>query len=226
MKMSLKILLALIVLNSCGNDSSGLKMKNSTPVDSVANGHPDYETFKSSIRKKKSDLVGNNSSQDASDYLYNLLNNDIYFYWKGTPWDFNGDTQKPGEGSIACGYFVTNTLVDLGFKIQRLKLAQAVSSEMINTLCTDIHRFTAFEKLQKYLIGQQGQGVFIIGLDFHTGYILKDSLGSYFLHSNYIYGEGVVKEKTGESPALKNNKTFMIGSLSGNKEILKKWLHE
>jgi hypothetical protein len=141
-------------------------------------------------------------------------------------WNFNGDTQKPGEGRIACGYFVANTLADLGFKIQRTKLAQAVSSEMINTLCTDIHRFAAFEKLQKYLSVQPCQSVYIIGLDFHIGYILKDSSGLYFLHSIYIYNEGVLKEKVEESLALKSNKTFMIGSLTGNVKLLRDWASE
>src|SRR5437764_1215954 len=40
---------------------------------------------------------------------------DIFPAWFGTPWDFNGTTQTPGEGKIACGYFVTTVMRDLGF---------------------------------------------------------------------------------------------------------------
>jgi hypothetical protein len=225
MRVTLKLILIFLVLNSCysGNHKSETAKNNSTATAVVE--RPDYDTFKSTVKEYKSSLNGH-SHKEISDYLFTLLNDDIYFYWKGTPWDFNGYTQKPNEGSIACGYFVTNTLSDLGFKIQRVKLAQVVSSQMINTLCGDVRRFAQFDKLQKYLSEQPDQSVYIIGLDYHTGYILKDSADFYFLHSNYINAEGVVKEKIESSRALLYNRTFMIGSLSSNEKLLKDWVDE
>src|ERR1700741_5295000 len=44
--------------------------------------------------------------------------------WYGTPWGFYGTTEEPGQGTIACGYFVTTVLRDAGCSLQRIKLAQ------------------------------------------------------------------------------------------------------
>lgn len=133
-------------------------------------------------------------------------------------------TRTPHKGEIACGYFVTNTLADLGFKIERIKLAQCASGDMIKVLCSDIKTFSGIKKFEAYMEKQPVNSVFIVGLDFHTGYIVKDATGSYFLHSNYIRRKGVMKEKIGESAALAKNKFFMIGSLTENRKLLEKWV--
>ena len=51
--------------------------------------------------------------------------------WYGTPWDFNGITQEPGKGHIACGYFVTTVLRDAGFAVNRVRLAQSPASIIV-----------------------------------------------------------------------------------------------
>lgn len=157
-------------------------------------------------------------------YLFDLLNTAIPDYWIGTKWDFNGVTRQPKNGTIACGYFITNTLTDIGFEIQRIKLAQAPSSKMINALCINIKRFSAFEQLMSYLSQQPDNSIFIIGLDFHTGYLLKKTDDIFFLHSNYIAKVGVVKEKIQSSIALRQNKNFMIGNLTENTALIKQWI--
>lgn len=218
------ILATLIMLAACKNPDKPTETKSSPPASIPVPAKPAYKTFKNSVRENKIRLYG--SLDTVTNYLFSLINEELYFYWKGTTWDFNGTTQIPQKGNIACGYFVTNTLTDLGFSIQRVKLAQAPSSEMIKKLCVDIHWFTKFEELQTFLDRQPGKSIYLVGLDFHTGYILKDSLQSYFLHSNYIKKEGVIKERIEESSALRYNKAFMIGSLSSNKRLLEEWVRQ
>ena len=208
------LLLSIFFLFAC-NKAVNAPIKNTA----------DYGAFKDSVTVNKKQLA-NSSSKKVGNYLFYLVSNDIYGYWQGTPWTFEGTTRKPREGSIACGYFVTNTLVDLGFKINNVKLAQCISGDMIKALCVDIHSFNGITDFEAYMAKQPVNSVYIVGLDYHTGYVVKDTTGSYFLHSNYINHEGVVKEKIGESRALANNKFFMIGSLSGNKERLRKWVSE
>ena len=92
---------------------------------------------------------------------------------------------------------------------------------MIETLCVDIQKPATFEDLIRYIEGQKNETVFIVGLDFHTGYITKASNDEiYFIHSNYIHQEGVVKERIEESKALKSSNFYMIGNLSENRRIL------
>ncbi|NMH28977.1 hypothetical protein [Flavobacterium silvaticum] len=176
-----------------------------------------YSDFKKSIKSK---LPSPNTQR--RNYLFSLVSNDIFCYWNGTPWAFYGTTRQPKTGHIACGYFVTNTMSDLGFEIERVKLAKVASGEMIKKLCVNIKSFRNFASLEKYLATQPDNSVFIIGLDYHTGYIVKDSI-PYFLHSNYIGNIGVVKEPIEKSNALKSNKFFMIGSVSDNDRLLDVW---
>jgi hypothetical protein len=198
---------------------------NTAALPKNAGKKPDYVTFKDSVKKEKSRYI-NHSTKEISGYLFKLINNDIYEYWQGTPWDFYGKTQTPKVGTIACGYFVTNTLADLGFKINRIKLAEVASGDMIKVLCTEIRSFRDFKKFQAYLDLQPKNAIFIVGLDFHTGYIVKDGTKSYFMHSNYIKKQGVIKELVQQSQALNSNKFFMIGSLTANRELLNKWVNE
>jgi hypothetical protein len=162
---------------------------------------------------------------DAQKYFFTLINEKIPSYWKGTPWDFNGVTRKPGEGKIACGYFITNTMVDLGFDIERVKLAQAASSVLIDATCTN-PKWCDFDGLKSYLKKQPEYSVFIVGLDFHTGYLTKEKNDCYFIHSNYIGAKGVTKEKIDDSEALKASKVFYIGSISANEKFIKNWVDQ
>ena len=51
-----------------------------------------------------------------------LLEKDFFSIWNGTQWDFYGTTQVPQRGEIACGYFVTTVLRDMGVKIDRVNV--------------------------------------------------------------------------------------------------------
>lgn len=211
------LFLTLFIL-ACHSDKAKLLADNTPQSPTVA-----YSVFKDSVATHKATLK-NKPHTEVSDYLYHLVNNDIYAYWQGTPWAFYGMTRTPQEGEIACGYFVTNTLSDLGFKIERVKLAQDVSATMIKKLCVEVHSCNGIKNFTAYMDKQPVNSVYIVGLDFHTGYIVKDITGSYFLHSNYINKQGVVKELITESRALANNKFFMTGSLTANKKLLKDWV--
>ncbi|MFI5162244.1 MAG: hypothetical protein ACHQHN_13280 [Sphingobacteriales bacterium] len=183
----------------------------------------DYSEFKKTVNDNKNLLI-NHPTKDIRNYLFKLVDGDIFDYWEGTPWDFYGKTLQPKTGSIACGYFVTTTLTDLGFKIDRVGLAECRSGDMIKKLCMGIHSFNSLDKLSSYLAKQPVNSVFIVGLDFHTGYVIKTTTGCYFMHSYYFKKQGVIKEKIDESPALSSNKFFMIGSLTANENLLRKWI--
>lgn len=102
---------------------------------------------------------------------------------------------------------------DYGFDIKRAYLAQQASSVMIKQLCTDIKYFSKREDLENYILNKEKNQVYIVGLDFHTGFVTRENKDMYFIHSNYINKQGVVKENTTTSKALNASKTFMIGNL-------------
>jgi hypothetical protein len=155
------------------------------------------------------------------------INSRVFRYWYGTAWDFNGTTQKPNEGSIACGYFVTTTLRDMGVPVNRVKMAQCASEEMITSLVTkkNIHRYSNVtladfgKKLNKL-----GEGLYVIGLDNHTGFILVTAKENYFIHASGWYPYKVVKDVVGESSILEKSRYKVLGKISDDEDFLRKWI--
>lgn len=177
----------------------------STALQQNSAHKPDYSEFKKELSLK--------TISEKKELFFKYINYDVPYYWKGTPWSFNGTSNVPKKGSVACGYFVTNNLMNYGFDIKGNYLAQQASSVMIKQLCTDISYFSKREDLEKYLLNNNKNQVYIVGLDFHTGFITRENKDIYFIHSSYIDNEGVVKEKTAVSPALNASETYMIGNL-------------
>lgn len=158
-------------------------------------------------------------------YLYQMLTDSIFDYWYGTTWDFNGTTQKPRKGKIACGYFVTTTLEHCGFSLPRVKLAQQAASIIIRTLCTQktIETFNDLQQLKAYM-DKQKDGIYIVGLDTHVGYFWKTATQLYFVHASYSGNKQVSKELWNESIVLGKSKLFVVGDLLGNVDLLNHWI--
>jgi len=153
------------------------------------------------------------------------IDEEFFPAWMGTPWDFNGVTQKPREGKIACGYFVTTVLRDAGVGLERAKLAQQASLKIIQTLCpkTDIKDYGGIDvpELVKRL-GTLPKGLYIVGLDIHTGFIFNREQVQ-FIHASYGDPAEVVREKALQSNVLAQSKRFVLGRVD-NDELMRKWL--
>ena len=159
--------------------------------------------------------------------MTNLLLEGIIPYWYGTAWDFNGYTAKPKQGVIACGYFVSTTMLHAGFNLNRYKMAQKASME--EALCLEpkdslFIRYTSRDKFVKEFSSNAKDGIYLVGLSFHVGYLYKSANDLFFIHSNYIDHQGVIKEKAMESQALEASDVFVVADITNNKSLLKKWL--
>jgi hypothetical protein len=152
---------------------------------------------------------------------------EIFPAWYGTVWDFNGTTEVPQEGKIACGYFVSTVLRDAGWKVQRAQLAQQASENIILSLTTNdyVQRFrkvsiTEFVKAVK----KWGTGIYVVGLDIHTGFIVNTGAEVYFIHSSYVEPYMVVREKANESKILAASNYRVLGKLTADDLLIEKWL--
>ncbi len=168
------------------------------------------------------------NKKDLEKKFIKMMNSKIFPYWYGTKWGFNGITETPNTGEIACGYFVTTTLRDIGVPLNRVKLAQCASEEMIRTLVSkeNIHKYSNID-IGEFIskIKKHGNGIYIIGLDSHTGYILLSNSGDYFIHSSGNFPWQVVKENLSNSSTLKKSKYKVIGKISSDESFLKKWIN-
>lgn len=184
-----------------------------------------YTALKTNIEKKRKILEGNENEINSKKFLVTTLTDSIFHYWYDTEWDFNGITQEPRKGNIACGYFVTTTLLHFGFDLNRVKIAQQPASIIIRTLCKKESIKTFSNGNLKGLKGhlkKSEDGLYIIGLDNHVGYIHKNDTSIVMIHADAVNGK-VCRERLDDCSPIVNSQFHMIGSLSENNELLKKW---
>lgn len=235
MKPIVKLLFGLsILICACGNHVSA----DGASAHSEFSAPPDYNAVKAKIKSKQLELGKSYSSANATGkpavvdqarkYLVKVINEEIFPAWMGTPWDFNGTTQVPKEGKIACGYFVTTVLRDAGFGVERVKLAQQASLKIIRVL-------TPKEQIKDYggidvptlveRVKKMPDGLYVVGLDIHTGFILHQGSKVQFIQASYGNPAVVVREEAVASKILAQSKRFVLGRVD-NDVLLAKWLRQ
>lgn len=164
--------------------------------------------------------------KEAGKDLEGLLVQGLFPYWYGTPWDFNGISNVPGEGQIACGYFVSTTLKHVGLSLNRYKVAQQSSKRACEI-------FARGEKVMK--ISPEGvealklklenleAGLYCVGLDYHVGFLLKRKDRYFFIHSTYFGADGVVIEPIETSMAF-YSQTYYLSPITTNMVLVRDWV--
>ena len=204
--------------------SSGIRLQ---PVETG------YEQVKLLVSQKRNALSAayqkGDISLDSARKVFTLhLLNYIVPYWYGTPWSFSGYTAIPGQGSIACGYFISTTLQDAGVLLNRYRLAQQSPSgeaailslgDTIRVLRCGISDSTV-AALKKRL----RDGLYFAGMgDSHVGYLLMWHNELLLLHSNYTTPAKVVIQPLMQSVFAGYNK-FYITDITYNDRLIKNWL--
>lgn len=147
--------------------------------------------------------------------------------WLGTPWDFHGTAEGPGQGKIACGYFVATVLRDAGFRVDRYKLAQQPSQNIIRSFlpreAMDLKVGVAYDS---WAAGVQSaeRGIRIIGLDSHVAFLVTGPEGFRFIHSSGSKPWCVVNEDEGSAEVLRRSNYRVQGLLTSDRQLLRGWL--
>lgn len=158
-----------------------------------------------------------------------LLLNEIIPYWYGTTWDFNGHTDTPKKGKVACGYFVSTTLQHLGLNVNRYHLAQQSPENEAKSLAfgngvIEIMGENSAENLPK-IHKAIDDGICFVGLgNSHVGYLLKRKGELFFVHSSYLSPGAVTIEKAARSAVFCAYRKYYIVELSSNEAFIKRWL--
>ncbi len=150
-------------------------------------------------------------------------------HWYGTPWSFGGHTAVPNQGKIACGYFISTTLRDMGINLNRYKLAQKspIDEAIIISCGSAIYSVVqespekAFEEIDHLT----KEGLHFIGFDTgHVGYLLKRKGELFLIHSNYLSPGSVCMELLKESRVFKSFSKFHLVDISNNNVLIQLWL--
>lgn len=185
-------------------------------------GYSNSQVLRIYQKQLKPEAIRLRKSSVPVDTAFYLALKQLWPAWYGTTWDFNGYSFKPREGEIACGYFVSTTLRDAGMKLNRYDLAKLYSHAICNNVCEEVQEYNKLDDVISY-IQSEPTDIYIVGLDSHVGFLIKEKNDVFFVHSNYI-GEGkVTKEAANNSEALKGSTRYILGSILRNKAILNKW---
>jgi hypothetical protein len=149
--------------------------------------------------------------REARDAVLTAITQDLIPHWTGTTWDYYGTTQVPGEGEIACGYFVSTILRDAGFRVERVKLAQQAAEHIELTFVPkkELRKFRDGKKMAVDRViddAAREEGLYLVGLDNHVGFLWNDGSTVQMCHSSYLAG-GVVCEDARTSPAMPSGYT-------------------
>jgi hypothetical protein len=220
----------LIFLLGCQNKPQNVTVISPTNKPINVGTKPDYANCKKQIliNKQTNLKTWQNLTISQKEKIFvTAITKNIIPSWIGTAWDFNGVTQTPQQGSIACGYFVTTVLQDGGVNLARIKLAQCASEQMITTLVTTkyISRFSNLP-ITSFVanVKNQGYGLYIVGLDNHTGFIYNDGTTVYFIHSTFVGTRNVQQEKAESSIVLASSKYKVLGKISADENFLNRWI--
>ncbi|MEP6820633.1 MAG: hypothetical protein ABJA18_13945 [bacterium] len=163
----------------------------------------------------------------AREAVISSIYTEIFPSWYGTTWDFNGTTEVPRQGKIACGYFVSTVLRDAGWRVQRSRLAQQASENIVLSLTGEPY----IKRFRRVAIGdfvtavkEWGPGIYVVGLDIHTGFIVNNGDEVYFVHSSYVEPFAVVKEKALDSSILQTSQYRVLGKITDDGKLIEKWL--
>jgi hypothetical protein len=223
--LPLLLLFLLLFVYSCKNEKD-ITLKPTKPYNEILK---DIETQKQLFKVQYSKANSEGKKKiilEARQYLFYQLTKEIFPSWYGTKWDFNGVTQVPREGKIACGYFVTTTFRDLGFDIPRVKWAQATSENMIKEATMEIKKFSGakMEDVEVWIQNQE-DAIYMVGLDNHTGYVYKIGNEIWFVHSSpYNKAHGVICELASTHNPLSVSGYRVFGKLLDDQMIVN-WMN-
>jgi hypothetical protein len=147
--------------------------------------------------------------------------------WLGTPWDFNGTASKPGGDRIACGYFVATVIKDAGFRVDRYRLAQQPSENILHSFLDKKDCSLAVGKPYAAFaadLAQAESGIYLIGLDTHVAFLVVGGNDFRLIHASGSRPWCVVDEGRDEAQVLQRSNWRMLGNLTADPEVLRRWL--
>lgn len=136
--------------------------------------------------------------------------------WLGTRWGLGApQLSEPGEGKVNCGTFVGTVLRDAGFAVNVKKL-QRQPSQLIIRSFVGKSRMKKFSNapMKRFLsrVREMGPGLFIIGLDFHVGFLIQTEDALRFVHASYET-ETVIDEPAASAGPIVDSKYRVVGKI-------------
>jgi hypothetical protein len=148
--------------------------------------------------------------------------------WKGSRWGLGSpQSTTPGKGKTNCGLFVAVVLRDAGFRLPIWKFNRQLSYHAIASLSPPhARRYFRHTPMKDFLadVHRLGPGLYVIGLDFHIGFLrlYPDARGLRFIHSSYVTHQ-VTDEPASTAVPIVTSRLRTVGKIL-QPNMLRAWL--
>jgi hypothetical protein len=173
--------------------------------------------------------------EEARQFVVDTLVSQIFPAWMGMPsgGGLQATASLPHEPGmyISCSYFLTAALQNAGLVLEsRARFAQAPAAWIERALLPpggQIHRYGNLTpaELEQRLVGL-GDGLYVVGLNIHVGFIVVEGGNAWFVHSSYTPPGTVVNEPVASSMAiaLSQRAGYWVSPLFKDDRIVELWL--
>jgi hypothetical protein len=169
---------------------------------------------------------------EARKQLQGALVDVILPAWLGTRWAFHGTADEPLEPQgIACGYFVATVLQHVGLHLEsRRRFGQSTALTIARSLVPpgpSHHRvFSVPAKTLEDKVRSFGDGLYLIGLDVHVGFVVVAGGAVRVVHASYLGTRTVVDEPIAACEAIERSRDagYHVTSLFAGDTLVDAWL--
>lgn len=202
----------------------------STPAFAVKEAS--YETLRQEIVREDRDLrqrrwPGREGRRELEQRLLRRIDR-LFEAWLGSRWGLGmPQSTRPGVGKTNCGLFVAVVLRDAGFRLPIWKLNRQASYHAIRSVAPRrAIRYFHRAPMKDFLatVQRMGPGLYLIGLDFHIGFLRlhPDERGLRFIHSSYVTRR-VTDEAAATAVPIVTSRYRMVGKIL-QPNMLRAWL--
>jgi hypothetical protein len=173
---------------------------------------------------------------EARAFLEATIVSDIFPAWLGTPWGTGANStacvpHEPGK-VVGCSYFLTAVLQNAGLRLEsRARFAQAPSLWIQRALLPPAAHVVRFGSLPapelRRRIAALGDGLYVVGLNYHVGFLVVRGDAVDVVHANYDVANPVVVREPLETSfviAASRDAGYFVSPLFRDDRILELWL--
>ena len=169
---------------------------------------------------------------DAKRELSSAIADVLLPAWLGTRWSFHGTADEPhAPEGIACGYFVAAVLQHASLELEsRRRFAQSTARTIARSLIppgSAHHRiFSVPAAVLDRALSTFGDGLYLIGLDVHVGFIHVQGGAARMIHASYLGTRTVVSEPVTACEAIEHSRSagYHVTALFADDTLVDAWL--
>ncbi len=193
------------------------------------------QTLAAHYREAESEAERARVRERARKELEAAIIEDVFPAWMGMPWGMSSTSTatRPHETgkTIGCSYFVTSVLQSAGVELEnRYTFAQAPALHIQRSLAPrrdDLHTYFSIPAQRLHDgIAKLGDGLYIIGLDTHVGFVVVRGDQVRLVHASYTDARVVTDEPLLTARAIENSRPqgYFVTPLFRDGRLMDMWL--